>query len=165
MRGLFWIFDSLDLVMPILRGFKHIIIRVFFMSPKSFTLEEVNNIVPNIAKIFDKITAARVKAELIKESLDSPPRGRPEEQEDPKKLAEKMQVIGEEIRKYVEEIKIIGCVIKDLDNYLVDFYSSLDGKPIFLCWKYGEQKIQYWHGIENGFMGRQPLSAILQEVR
>jgi hypothetical protein len=40
---------------------------------------------------------------------------------------------------------------------LVDFPSLLRGEEIYLCWKLGEERIAYWHGIEEGFAGRKPL--------
>lgn len=57
----------------------------------------------------------------------------------------------------VEEIQQSGCLVKDLDAGLVDFPSLLKGEEVYLCWKLGEERIGYWHGIEEGFAGRKPL--------
>jgi len=57
----------------------------------------------------------------------------------------------------VNKIQETGCVVKDLDEGLVDFPSLLDGREVYLCWKLGEQRIGYWHGIDEGFAGRKPL--------
>lgn len=50
-----------------------------------------------------------------------------------------------------------GCELKDLDAGLVDFPHHRDGQIVFLCWKRGEARIEYWHDLESGFAGRQPL--------
>ena len=50
-----------------------------------------------------------------------------------------------------------GCHLKGLDPGLVDFPHLRDGKEVYLCWRVGEAKIRYWHEIEDGFEGRQPL--------
>jgi hypothetical protein len=47
--------------------------------------------------------------------------------------------------------------VRDLDLGLVDFPSLLEGEEVCLCWKLGEERIAFWHGIEEGFAGRKPL--------
>jgi hypothetical protein len=64
---------------------------------------------------------------------------------------------GEELREAVETIQQTGCLVKDLDEGLVDFPSLRQGEEVYLCWKLGEERIGYWHGIEEGFAGRKPL--------
>jgi hypothetical protein len=64
----------------------------------------------------------------------------------------------ERINQLAHEIQAIGGVIKDLNNGLVDFPALRDGREVYLCWKYGEQKVEFWHEIEAGFSGRQPWS-------
>ncbi len=39
----------------------------------------------------------------------------------------------------------------------MDFPSLREGEEVYLCWKLGEERIGYWHGIEEGFAGRKPL--------
>jgi len=78
-------------------------------------------------------------------------------------FAELHQLKGEsekaeqELRATVEEIQQTGCVVKDLDEGLVDFPCLREGEAVYLCWKLGEQRIEYWHGIDEGFAGRKPL--------
>jgi len=62
----------------------------------------------------------------------------------------------ERINQLAHEIQAIGGVIKDLNNGLVDFPALRDGREVYLCWKYGEQKIEFWHEVDAGFSGRQP---------
>ena len=61
------------------------------------------------------------------------------------------------LAEIVEQIQETGCLVKDLDVGLVDFPSLLDGEEIYLCWKLGEERVAFWHGIEEGFAGRKPL--------
>ena len=65
--------------------------------------------------------------------------------------------ISEQLSRTVDEIQQTGCVVKDLDTGLVDFPSLRRGEKVYLCWKLGEERIGYWHGIEEGFAGRKPL--------
>ncbi len=57
----------------------------------------------------------------------------------------------------INKIQETGCVVKDLDEGLVDFPSLRKGEEVYLCWKLGEERIAYWHGIDEGFAGRKPL--------
>jgi hypothetical protein len=57
----------------------------------------------------------------------------------------------------VSEIHAVGVQVKDLDMGLLDFPCAVDDEIVLLCWKYGEEKIQYWHGREEGFKGRKPI--------
>jgi hypothetical protein len=54
-------------------------------------------------------------------------------------------------------IQDMGIEVKDLTIGLIDFVALHDGREVYLCWKYGEESIQFWHEIEAGFAGRQPL--------
>jgi hypothetical protein len=57
----------------------------------------------------------------------------------------------------IAEINSIGVQVKDLDIGLLDFPCALEDQVVLLCWKYGEERIQYWHGLEEGFKGRKPI--------
>jgi hypothetical protein len=57
------------------------------------------------------------------------------------------------------EIDAIGVQVKDLDTGLLDFPCLIDGETVLLCWKMGERRIEFWHTLDAGFRGRQPLDA------
>jgi hypothetical protein len=62
-----------------------------------------------------------------------------------------------QLKEAIEQIQETGCLIKDIDEGLVDFPAIRGGKEVYLCWKMGEERIEFWHGIEEGFAGRKPL--------
>jgi hypothetical protein len=57
----------------------------------------------------------------------------------------------------ISKIQETGCLVKDIDEGLIDFPSMMEGQEVFLCWKLGENRIEYWHGLEDGFAGRKRL--------
>jgi len=63
----------------------------------------------------------------------------------------------QEIKDAMAEIDAIGVQVKDLDIGLLDFPCVVEDEIVLLCWKYGEEKIEYWHGVEEGFRGRKPI--------
>ena len=55
------------------------------------------------------------------------------------------------------EIDAIGVQVKDIETGLLDFPCLIDGETVLLCWKLGESRIEFWHTLDAGFRGRQPL--------
>jgi hypothetical protein len=63
----------------------------------------------------------------------------------------------EMLRRAMKTIEALGIVLKDANTGLVDFLSQRDGRDVYLCWRYDEPKVAFWHDLEAGFGGRQPL--------
>jgi hypothetical protein len=61
------------------------------------------------------------------------------------------------LRNAIEQVQAIGCVVKDLDIGLIDFPTEFRGEEVYLCWKLGEPRIEFWHGVEEGFRGRKAI--------
>ena len=59
-----------------------------------------------------------------------------------------------EIVRRVNEVHERGAIVKDLDTGLVDFPARLHGEEVLLCWRLGEEQVEHWHGLEEGFAGR-----------
>ena len=57
----------------------------------------------------------------------------------------------------LQQIRDMGVLLKDVDRGLCDFPYMKDGRVVYLCWHLGEETIAYWHDIEAGFAGREPL--------
>ena len=57
----------------------------------------------------------------------------------------------------MHKIQDMGIQIKDLISGLIDFPAMYEGREVYLCWKFGEGDVEYWHEIESGFAGRQRI--------
>jgi len=62
-----------------------------------------------------------------------------------------------EVREALGEVESLGCQIKDIHAGLVDFPARLFGKEVLLCWRVGEESIEFYHDLESGFAGRRPI--------
>jgi hypothetical protein len=63
-----------------------------------------------------------------------------------------------ELRAAAGELQSMEIVLRDLDRGLVDFPALMEGREVYLCWVQGEEdSIDYWHDLDAGFPGRQPL--------
>ena len=79
---------------------------------------------------------------------------------EPHELEEVQAQLDEEvagIARCVARIHEVGALVKDLDDGLVDFPATRDGRDVLLCWRLGEDEIGFWHGLDEGFSGRKPL--------
>ena len=62
------------------------------------------------------------------------------------------------LRSALIELQEMEIVLRDLERGLVDFPSMREGREVYLCWvEQEEDEIAYWHDLETGFAGRQPL--------
>ncbi len=61
------------------------------------------------------------------------------------------------LQRGLEEASNIGVEIKDINDGLADFRTMREGREVYLCWRMGEQSIDYWHELDTGYSGRQHL--------
>ena len=130
---------------------------------KTFTLDEAQTLLPVLQALLKRAMDAKQIIEQTEKSLqdlkhrillsggllvDVPRVAR--------KRAESDKAV-QDAKDALAEIESIGVQIKDLDIGLLDFPCVVDGEIVLLCWKFGEEKIQYWHGLEEGFRGRKPI--------
>jgi hypothetical protein len=64
------------------------------------------------------------------------------------------------LEDFVDELSEIGCELKDYEVGLIDFTGRHQGRDVCLCWKLGEERISYWHELDKGAAGRQPVSKL-----
>ena len=62
-----------------------------------------------------------------------------------------------ELYKAIEDLEGLGVIVKSIDEGLVDFPAKRFDEDVWLCWKVGEEEVRFWHGKDEGFMGRKPL--------
>jgi hypothetical protein len=126
-----------------------------------FTREEAEALLPQISVVLRDIQRER---EALRDSeeelgvLEMRARGNGHD------LHERIAKLQQEVRKHVQTLRSLaleldrfGCELKDPDTGLIDFLCLREGHEVYLCWLLGEERINYWHEIEAGFAGRQPL--------
>jgi hypothetical protein len=125
------------------------------MSRRYYTVEEANALLPSLRRILSELIEARqriVSAEpelwdLLEKSVRN----------GGGKKAGAFLRDFEIVQQNVRAIDALGIEIKDINSGLIDFWSRRDGREVYLCWRYGEASVEYWHDIDAGFAGRQPL--------
>ena len=62
-----------------------------------------------------------------------------------------------EVRRMLVSIQEAGIVVRDIERGLIDFHAIRDGEEVYLCWELGEDEVAWWHELDAGYGGRQPL--------
>jgi hypothetical protein len=123
--------------------------------PQYFTLQEANEALNIIRPLMDEVQVIRQKI------LENQPEAWPAIEKSAgnggnRALSDLVQDF-EKLDALVHQIQDTGAQIKDINTGLLDFSALKNGREVYLCWQHGEDDIQYWHEIEAGFAGRQPI--------
>ena len=127
-----------------------------------FSVEEANAALPLVRAICNDLATRSRDLVDRRERLSLLLEGRNDGRDD--MYREELVQIEEELERdsrciegYIQELRELGVEPKNAMEGLVDFPSKLDGRVVLLCWKLDEPEVLYWHEIEDGFRGRQPL--------
>ncbi len=130
---------------------------------KNFSLKEANSILPQIKLIVDEIKDKRKRLYDFIENYEEEMESNQDELEI-MMIKTEIDALNKEISELIDIIESFGAVVKGIDPVLVDFPSYHNDQLIWLCWKEGEDKIEYWHGFNEGFAGRKPVSELEEDV-
>lgn len=132
------------------------------MKRRYFTVEQATALVPALEQGFSRVLQLRVQLKLLARRFDGEHRLLAEGDDatlPPALYRARATAKGliELLAEEVEGIERLGCVVKDLDQGLVDWYARKDGREVLLCWRLGEKRVDHWHELEDGFAGRRAL--------
>ena len=114
------------------------------MFRKYFLPQEANKRLPLVKKIVADILEKGKALRSLMEKSQSPAALR------------ECQALQNEIEDLMKELEQIGCFYKDwnFEVGLVDFPARINEQEVFLCWRSDEKNIRWYHGLEDGFVGR-----------
>jgi hypothetical protein len=120
-----------------------------------FTVEEANAILPEIDVLMDRLQFHRSR--MIKLRREIVQLLELKESDIGGSVASSLVSDFIAIERLMNQIRSHGCLIKDLNTGLVDFLSKRDGREVYLCWRYGEPRIDFYHELHTGFKNRQQI--------
>lgn len=71
-----------------------------------------------------------------------------------RRVKEELSYLLDKIADYEGELEELGCVMEEYGRGIINFPSFYDGRKVFLCWRYGEERIRYWHELDEGCEAR-----------
>lgn len=122
------------------------------MPLRRFTIEEANALIPRLEMMMERLQRTVLAVRSAVHEAEAEPAVRTTV--DVLRVRPELAPYVAEIESTVAEIEQLGGEFKGIDLGLVDFLGELDGRPVLLCWQYGEKSIGFWHAIDEGFAGR-----------
>ena len=130
------------------------------------SLEAINSMLPELSQCVGRQLERRASIEGLLDRLRAVAGAVPErimiDPADPTDVRELKQELVHELEAYRDgwrEVEGMGAVLKDPRQGLLDFYGEVDGKLVWLCWKYGEAECGHYHALEEGFAARRAIGA------
>jgi hypothetical protein len=123
---------------------------------KYFTPQQANRMLKDVKARFERIVSLRDRVFMLQEELQRVV----EYDGSLSAYIIKKQELNKaltELYKAIEDLEGLGVIVKSIDEGLVDFPAKRFDEDVWLCWKIGEEEVRFWHGKDEGFMGRKPL--------
>ena len=132
-----------------------------------FSVDEANQLLPYLDLALERLTGLGREVTELKREIDVlraiAGSGATESNADLRSLSDKegaYDAAVEHFRSSLADVSRQGCIIRDLELGLVDFYTMNKDQVVCLCWRRGEPKIEHWHPLDEGFSGRRPLEEL-----
>ncbi len=130
---------------------------------KYFTPDEVEALIPELTRLMGPLMDAHSELLKTRSALREERHrlmmagGGILDQQGWRERTQWLEALTRELQEKLEAIVKLGGVPKDLTMGLVDFPHLTGDQEVNLCWRFGERKIRFWHGLDEGFAGRKPL--------
>lgn len=125
--------------------------------PKYFTLQQANEALNIIRPLMDEVMLIRQRILANQPEIWSAVEKSAGNGGNP--VLSKMVLAFEKFDALIHKIQDAGAQIKDINIGLLDFSAQRDGREVYLCWQHGEGDIAYWHEVDAGYAGRQPIDS------
>ena len=130
---------------------------------KTFTLDEAQSLLPVAESLLNRALESKQAAQELEEELSALMRrifamgGMKVDAASVQRRRTTLEALVQRAKDSIEELDAIGVQVKDFETGLLDFPCILEGETVLLCWKRGEPRIAFWHRMDDGFRGRQPI--------
>jgi hypothetical protein len=121
-----------------------------------FTLREARALIPRLRKLLSRIMQKRSALADLRAEIDLARENADKNGGSYLGPAYLEQLIV--FSEAVQTVQAMGIHVKDFRNGLVDFPYEREGRIVYLCWKPDEDQIEWWHEVDAGFTGRQPIN-------
>jgi hypothetical protein len=131
--------------------------------PKRFTLAEAQGLIPKVGRLLREAIGRKAEYDDAERAIQSFHErvmvmgGVTVDRDKVLEARNRRDTAAGNLRSSIQEVQDCGCVVKDLDTGLIDFPTLFRGVEVYLCWKLGEDAIEFWHATDEGFRGRKAI--------
>lgn len=129
------------------------------MNAHIFTLQEARDLLPQIKDLMER--AQKARRELLRLRPEIWPVLRKAATNGGSKEAGETLLHFQQLESGIKGIIGLGVTVKNIDTGLIDFLGRREGREIYLCWRYGEEDIRYWHELDTGLAGRRAIDELI----
>lgn len=131
--------------------------------PRYFTRDEAERVLPKVEQLLREALYSKSEYQESDEEIKSTVRevmvrgGMAVNSDRMQEIGRRRDTAATRLQSAMEAVQEHGCLVKDLDTGLLDFPTLYQGEEVYLCWRLGEPRIEFWHGIHEGFRGRKAI--------
>jgi hypothetical protein len=146
-----------------------------------FSIEEANALIPRLNSLIGELLELGAEIQRLVVSLwellgrDSAPYAEQEDgtraeviditllPDDSAAVRDIKRTLADDVERYREgwhEVEATGAVVKDTTTGLLDFYGHVGDRLVWLCWRHGEDAVEWYHELDAGFAGRKSLGGV-----
>ncbi len=128
------------------------------MVRRYFTVEEAEALLPSVSPLL--LRARRVKRRLeqyerVVQRVTAD--GREEFFDEVESFDAEYEELKESFYDLIERIESTGCIVRSIDEGILDFYTRFEGRDVFLTWRQGDGGVRFWHLPEEDHWSRREI--------
>jgi hypothetical protein len=131
--------------------------------PRFFTLAQAERLLPEVSAAMQEAVSCKTRFEQAQASWQELQQrihlsgGLLVHHSSAKAVRTEAESAAKRLKELIAGVQELGVLVKDLDIGLIDFPTLFRGQEVYLCWKLGEPRIEFWHGVDESFPGRKPI--------
>jgi len=79
------------------------------------------------------------------------------ESNDRNQIKHQYELLLKQLQGHNHELDDIGCRLRDWQSGTVDWPAIYKGREVYLCWRMGEENVEYYHEAYESFAARRRL--------
>jgi hypothetical protein len=127
---------------------------------RTFTPAEANSALPEVRPVAERMVAVRARLQELQGEQREVVQiiaGNGSGYAVSEARTDEFAAAAAELERCLERLAELGVQVKDPESGLLDFPAVRDGEDVLLCWRVGEDAVEWWHGLDEGFAGRRPI--------
>jgi len=121
-----------------------------------YSIDRANDRIANLSEMLALLRQQRDELRELKADYEASNPG-----DDQRRVRLKMQGLVDQMQATVARIDGWGITLRDIETGLIDFPALVNGRQVWLCWRLGEETVEWWHDLDSGFSGRRPLADLV----